>query len=206
MKKVLASVLLLATVSTAASNAAATGIDLSLSNETANLAVVLNPYQFYAGDGSELVLGAFVSEAGDSLFQAALMARGYRQSASGESQYRLGAGLKAVYGEVEIPDEIQIDGEDSEKVGALGIGIQAGVLLASSRNNPIELLGEAFMAPSISSFTDAERYIELGARLQIEVIPQAVTYLGYRRLSFDTNDYEALRLDSGFHLGLKVTF
>lgn len=198
MNKALVGVLLLAS----ASSAGATGVDLSLSNETANLTVLLNPYG-YAGVGSELGLGGFISEAGDNLLQASLMARGYHQSA--RSQYRLGAGLKAVYGELEIPEDVRIDGADTEQVGALGIGLEAGLLLAQS-TNPVELVGEVFMAPSITSFTDAEQYLEFGARLQIDVIPTAKAYLGYRRLSFDTNDYDALRIDSGFHLGLKITF
>lgn len=200
MKKALAGFLLL--VST--SSVGAAGLDLSLSNETANLAVLLNPYQFRAGGGSELVVGAFVNETGDNLIYSTLMARGKRQS--GNSVYTVGAGFRAIYGELEIPEDIVIDGADTETVGALGLGMQAGVLLASSRHTPVELIGEAFMAPSIASFTDADRYTEFGARLQMEVIPQARAYLGYRRLSFDTNDYSALRIDSGFHLGLNISF
>ena len=200
MKKALAGLALLA----AGPAAQATGVDLALGNETANIAVIFNPYQFYAGGGSELALGAFTSEAGDRLAHATLLARGYRQS--GESLYSLGAGIRAVYGELEIAEEIVIDEEDTEQVGALGLGIQAGVLLSRSRSTPVEFIGEAFMAPSIASFTDAERYVELTARLQVEVIPQARVYLGYRRLSFDTNDYDSLNIDSGFHAGLKVTF
>lgn len=200
MKRALAGVLMLAS----ASSVGAAGVDLALSDETANLAVLFNPYQFNQGGGSELVLGGFVTESGDNLLRATMMARGKRQS--GNSVYSLGAGFRMVYGELEIDEAIAIDGADAEKVGALGLGFQMGVLLASSRYTPIELIGEAFLAPSITSFTDAEQYSEIGARLQVEVIPQARAYLGYRRLSFDTNDYNGLRVDSGFHLGLNISF
>ena len=201
MNKALAGLVLLA----AAPGASATGVDLALGNESANLAVLLNPYQLYAGGGSELALGAFTSEAGDRLAHVTLMAKGRRQTES--STTMLGAGIRAVYGELEIAEEMLIDDEeDSEKVGAIGLGVQAGVLVSPSRSTPVEIIGEAFMAPSIASFTDAERYIELSARLQVEVIPQAKVYLGYRRLSFDTNDYDSLNIDSGFHVGLQVTF
>ncbi len=114
--------------------------------------------------------------------------------------------MRAIYGELEIDEDLVVDGEDSEKVGALALGVQGGVLLSPSRTNPIDFIAEAFMAPSIASFTDAERYLELSVRLQVEVIPQARVYLGYRRLSFDTNDYQSLNSDSGFHVGLKVAF
>lgn len=205
MKKALAGLVLLAAApAMAPTPARATGVDLALGNTAASIAVLFNPYQFYAGGGSELALGAFTNEAGDRLAHATLLARGYRRS--GNSQYSLGAGIKAVYGDLEIGDDLVIDDEDSEQVGALALGVQAGVLLSSSRSTPVEFIGEAFLAPSIASFTDAERYLELAARLQIEVIPQARVYLGYRRLTIDTNDYDSLNIDSGFHVGLKVTF
>lgn len=199
MNKALAGLVLLA----AAPGAEAAGVDLSLGNEVANLSVLFNPYQFYEG-GSELALGAFTSEAGDRVVHATLMARNKRLT--GQSLYTLGAGIKAIYGELEIDETLVIDGEDTERVGALGIGVQGGVMLSRSQTSSVEFIGEAFMAPSIASFTDAERYIELAARLQVEVIPQALVYLGYRRLSFDTNDYESLNIDSGFHVGLKLMF
>jgi len=206
MNRTLAAALLLTGASgvAGATGAQAAGIDLSLSDEAANLLVLFNPYQPYADGGSELAVGGFVSEQGDNLLQISLMAQSQRLYAG--SLYRLGVGVKAVYGELDIPDGIVLDGDEGEKVGALGIGLQAGVLLAESRNNPVELVGEAFLAPSITSFTDAERYLEFAARLQVTVIPQAQAYFGYRSLSFETNDYDSLELDKGYHLGLKVSF
>jgi len=181
------------------------GLDLALSNDTANLSLLLNPYQFYEGGGSELALGGFISESGDSLLHATLMARGYRQSA--KSQYNLGAGIKAIVGDVEISEgELGNTEADDESVGAVALGFQAGLLIASSRYNPIELSFEGFYAPSITSFSDAERYSEFSARLQIEVIPQARAYVGYRRMRFNTNDYNNIRLDRSIHIGLKITY
>ena len=181
------------------------GLDLALSNDTANLSLLLNPYQFYEGGGSELALGGFISESGDSLLHATLMARGYRQSA--KSQYNLGAGIKAIVGDVEISEgELGSTETDDESVGAVALGFQAGMLISSSNYNPIELSFEGFYAPSITSFSDAERYSELSARLQIEVIPQARAYVGYRRMRFNTNDYNNIRLDRSIHIGLKITY
>ena len=201
MKKTLASIaLLLGTIGAAE----ASGLDLALSNETANLSVLLNPYPLNGGGGSELALGGFISEAGDNILHATLMARGYRQSAT--SQYNLAAGVKLVGGQVEIDENRVIDDEDNESVGALALGMQAGLLLASSQYNPMEVSFEGFYAPSITSFSDAESYSEVAARFQIEVIPQARAYVGYRRMRFDTNDYNNVRLDRSVHVGLKITF
>jgi hypothetical protein len=180
------------------------GLDIALSNNTAHLSMLLNPYAFYQGGGSELGVGAFVSEEGDKLAHATLIARGYRQSSS--SQYSLGAGVKALYGDVTIPAASNNGTEVEEKVGAIAMGFQAGMLISSSRHNPIEAMFEGYIAPSITSFSDAERYAEINARLQIEIIPQAQAYVGYRRMRFNTRNFDNVRLDRSVHLGIKLTF
>ena len=186
--------------------AKAEGLDLALSNETANLFLILNPFSpraertsdrnmlRIAPRGSELSIGAFINETGDSLLHATIMARGVNVSKG--TQYKLGAGMKAVGGDLEI----------DEKVSALALGFQASVLLGYADTNPIDFTVEGFLAPSITSFSDAEQFTELAARLQVEVIGQARAYLGYRRITFDTNDFGEQRLDRGVHLGLNITF
>jgi len=96
--------------------------------------------------------------------------------------------------------------ETDETVGALALGFQAGMLISSSRHNPIEALIEGFIAPSITSFSDAERFTEINARLQVEIIPQAQAYVGYRRMRFNTRNFDNVLLDRSVHLGIKLTF
>lgn len=200
MKKVLAGVCLLF----GSFGASAGGLDLALSNETANLSLLLNPaHRFNQASGSELSLGGFISEQGDKLAHASLMARGHQENNG--THYNVGAGMKAIVGDVAIP-AIGAEPEGEESVGAVALGFQFGVLLVSSRNNPVELKFEGFLAPSITSWADAERYTELSARLQVEVIPQAQAYIGYRRIRFDTNDYDDVNLDRSVHFGIKLTF
>jgi len=185
--------------------ARAEGLDLALSHETAYLFLTLNPFSpradvsprnpmRIAPRGSELSVGAFINETGDNLLHATIMAKGV--NISNGTQYKLGAGMKIVGGDLEI----------DETVSALALGFQASVLLGYADTNPLDFTVEAFFAPSITSFSDAEQYAELAARLQIEVIGQARAYLGYRRMSFDTNDFGEQRLDRGVHLGLNITF
>lgn len=188
--------------------AAAGGLDLALSDETANIAVLLNARRISDGEGSELTVGGFINETGDSLVHASLMARGRSQLP--RSQYLLAAGFKVIGGEVEIDDErlpaeAATTAESSERVGAVALGFQAGLLLSPSRN-PVEVSLEGFVAPSITSFSDAERFSELVARLQVEIIPQASAYVGFRRMRFDTEDYEGIRVDDSGHVGLKISF
>jgi len=165
--------------------------------------MLLNPYNFRAGGGSELALGGFLNEDGDNLLFASLMAHGVRKLP--DQQYNLAAGVKVVAGDIEIGEEFADDAGDSETVGALALGFKAGFVIPS-RQNPMEISVAGFMAPNITSFSDAESYSEFNARFQVEIIPAAVTYVGYRRLRFDTNDYNNIRLDRSVHLGIKLTF
>lgn len=204
MNKVLAGLILLL----GSSQVLAGGLDLALSDNTANISVTLSrdpllsersPYRV---GGSELALGGFISESGDNIVHATILARGIRQSLS--SQYQVSAGMKVVAGEIEINTPTP-DVTESESVGALALGFQAGMLVPSA-SNPIELSFEGYYAPSITSFSDAENYSELTARLQIEVTPRARAYVGYRRLRFDTNDANNVRLDNDAHFGLSISF
>ena len=175
--------------------ATAGGLELSLSNDTANLVVHLDPEQVYnRAGGSDISVGVFTNEIGDNLLHATLMARGMRQFATGQSN--LAAGIKIIGGDLDI----------DESVGALAIGFQASLLVAPSEFNPVDFIVEGFFAPGISSFADAEKFSEIGARLQVEIVPAAHAYLGYRRMNFDTNDFENLMLDRSVHVGISVRF
>jgi len=207
MNKALAGLALLFGTSVSSSVATASAIDFALSDDTANFSVILNPRQFYTdtSGGSELAFGGFISEADDRVAHVSLMARGTRPSV--RSRYSLAAGLKVLAGEVAIESgRVIVGDEDSEKVGAVALGFQTELLLSPSRRNPVELGFDVFFAPSIASFSDAEQFTEVSARLQIEIIPQARAYVGYRRMEFDTNDYEGVRLDRSMHVGLKIIY
>ncbi len=192
----------------------ANGVDLALSNETAYFSFVFDNDPLYSRQnsfgptrdgGSEFAIGGFTNESGDDLLHATLLARGFRQTQV--SQYHVSAGMKLVGGEIGIPDDVQdSDPEESESVGALALGFQAGLLLRPDQFNPVELTFDGFFAPSITSFSDAESYAEVAARLQIDVTSRARAYIGYRRMRFDTNDVENITLDRSAHFGLSLSF
>ena len=188
------------------------GLDLSLSNETANLVITLDRDPFLNNQfddqsrtqagGAELAVGGFITEVGDNLLHATLLARGIRQSAN--SQYQIGAGMKLVGGEIEVG--IDRGNDESDTVGALALGFQTIMLLLPSNYNPVELSLEGFFAPSITSFADAERYGEISAKLQFEIMPRARAYVGYRRMRIDTAEFDNIRLDRSAHFGLSISF
>ncbi len=205
MKKLFAAAILLA----APASLWAGALDLSLGNETANLVYVFNedplnreraPRQ---NEGSEVSLGIFFNEASDNIVHGTLLARGYRESRA--SQYQVSAGMRLVGGNISVVDE-QNNDEEGETVGALALGFQAGLLLKSGKHNPVDITFEGFYAPSITSFSDAERYGEVSVRLQMDIMTRARAYVGYRRIRFDTNDFENITLDRNAHVGLSISF
>lgn len=203
---VLLSVAMLMGAGTMSSPVRAEGLDLALSDNTANLSVLLNPFNPQRFDprkrrqigvvprGSELALGAFVNEIGDNLLHATILTKGVH--IPNGRLYKFGAGLRVIGGELEV----------DENVSALALGFHTLVMLGFAATTPIDFIFEGWYAPGISSFSDAENYIELSARLQVEIIGQARAYVGFRRLTFETNDFGDQELDNGVHLGLNITF
>lgn len=190
------------TLAIASGSASGAGLDLSLGNETANLQLLLNPRQLYESGGTELSLGAFVNEPGDLLLNATLVASGLTQTAT--SQYQLGVGAKLIGGDIEA--ERDDGGAEDQTLGALGLGFQFGVLVAQSPRHPVDASIEAFYAPEITSFSDAENFYEIAARLQVDIIPQAQAYVGYRRMEADTDLADGIELDDSAHVGFRIRF
>ncbi|MCG6933159.1 MAG: YfaZ family protein [Gallionella sp.] len=68
------------------------------------------------------------------------------------------------------------------------------------------VVGEIYMSPNIVTFGDANRYVQSNVRAEYEVIPQAVAYLGYRRIEFGINNRPNEILDEGVFLGVRISF
>ncbi len=200
MKRLLAGLVLIS----ASAGAQAAGLDLALGSETANVQFLFNPYQIETGSGSELAIGAFVNEGSDVIVSGTLMASGLRQTDI--SQYNLGAAVKILGAQIDIDEADVVAGEDAQTLGALALGFKFGVLLNPSRTAPVEAGLEGYYAPNITSFSDAQNYFELAARLQMDIIPQAKAYVGYRRIRADTRLYDSLELDGSLHVGIRLTF
>lgn len=179
---------------------AAGGLDLALSSEAASLYVLFHPGGHpRAGGTTEISLGAVTNELGDNVYNGTFFARGVGYSSRG--QYNIGAGVRLVGGELDN-DNIAED----KSVSALALGFQAAILLVPSAYNPVDLIVEGFYAPSISSFDDAEEYTEASARLQIDIVPQARAFIGYRRMAFEIENAINMTIDKSAHIGLSIRF
>lgn len=68
------------------------------------------------------------------------------------------------------------------------------------------ITGLAYLSPNIVTFGAADRFVETGVRLDYEVIPQAVAYIGYRKIKFALKLGSDVTLDEGVHVGVRISF
>ncbi len=189
MKKLLLAIILFVCVSTTQ----AAGLDLALSDESANLQLLINPYGLASGN-SEIAMGGLINDVDDVLFFASIMARGPRQSET--AFYTLGAGIKIYGGNLDL----------DQSIGALAIGARVGILVVPHRINPVDFVVEGYFAPKITSAGDTEKLWEISGKFQLEIVPSARVYLGYRLIKADTKDFGKVELDDNVHLGLNISF
>ncbi len=92
----------------------------------------------------------------------------------------------------------------NQDVLALGLG---GQFRTFPNNGPIGLSGFLYYAPDIVTAMDGEKFWELGARVEFEMVKKGANiYLGYRKVRADLDDGRNITVDSGFHAGIKITF
>lgn len=110
-----------------------------------------------------------------------------------DSGVTAGVGIKGVIASVKASD-------------ALAIALGGQVRFAIPPVPRLGVVGQLYFSPNIVTYRDAERFVEAGARVEYELIPQASAYLGYRRISFNLKAKSDVTLDTGFHIGVRMSF
>lgn len=67
-------------------------------------------------------------------------------------------------------------------------------------------LAQVYGAPSATSFSDLDRYIEYALAIDYQIIRQASVYLGYRNVNYKFSTGSGQTVDSGLHLGVRLNF
>ena len=179
----------------------ASGFDLSLSNETANLEFLAPVRKFTRGNrGGQLQstgqvsVGFLYNDLDDIVLHGKLVAVGNQTTT--RVPYQLEFGVKAYGGNVSDTDT---------NIGALAIG--GGIKIQNpARFNPIDLKIEGFFTPGITTFGDTDSLLEIGARLSLEIVPAAKAFVGYRLLEVENEDAVTLELDDNIHFGVNIVF
>ena len=91
--------------------------------------------------------------------------------------------------------------------GAIGLGGQVEFRIPEL--NRLGAVVYGYGAPSATSISDIDRYTEIGASIDYQVIRDASIYVGYRNIRYTVelggND-TTVTADTGFHAGLRLNF
>lgn len=174
------------------SAALADDIDINLRDEAIRATYTMQSGNNRSGLSTEL--GLFYSEdkekLDDTLFHLGLNVSGENWSQSGTFDISLGGRIYYT-----SPEDLDL--------AAIGLG---GAIRFSPAHR-LGLGGHVYYAPDITSFMDAETFLEAGIRLDYQILPQAFIYVGYRQIEVDIVDGpKDVELDDDAHVGFKLLF
>lgn len=167
-------------------------IDLSLSSDTALLRYSM-PLSYNPSGRTDADFGLLYTEANDVMVMAGIMM-------SGEA----GSQVPGLYGGVGFR-AYGVSLDNGADIGAVTLGGQLRYVLPAM--NRVGLVGAINYAPDITTGGDANRFWDYTVRVEYEVLPAAVVYLGYREVGTRLNiTHRDVDLDQGGHVGLKMSF
>lgn len=67
-------------------------------------------------------------------------------------------------------------------------------------------LAQIYGAPSATSFSDLDSYIEYALAVDYQIIRQASAYVGFRNVQYKINNSTSTTVDTGFHVGVRLNF
>jgi hypothetical protein len=112
--------------------------------------------------------------------------------------FSVGIGIKGLVAKVK--------GNNPTTSNASALALGGLVRYSPPATERLGIVGEVYLSPNIVTFGDANRYVETGVRMEYEVIPQAVAYIGYRRIAFGIKTQSDTILDEGVNLGVRISF
>lgn len=179
---------------TASTAVFADALDINLNNNTAQ-------FQYGTASGpnaqgrADLHAGFLYNNSKSVLVNAGIMVANSLEGAPGMS---IGVGMEAL--------AAVIKENPMFRSNASAVALDGLVRYSPPTASKVGFAGELHYAPSILSFGDAVRYTQAGVRVEYELAPQTLVYVGYRRISFGIKNAPAAVLDSGAHIGFKLAF
>ena len=164
----------------------ADSLDINLNNDSVQA--------IYATDWRKAEFNAGFLSNGDQndwVASMGLLASGEKQT--GEMRTEAGLGGKVYVADVSNKDVL-----------ALGLGGQFSV---HPNNGPIGFGGYLYYAPDVITFMDGKKFWEWGVRAEFEVVKKTANiYVGYRKVRADLDNNSNVTVDSGGHVGVKISF
>lgn len=84
------------------------------------------------------------------------------------------------------------------------LGLEMVYCVPNVRTIPITINGSIYYAPTVLSFKDAEKFLEVGANIRFEIIENGLIVLGYRKI--DTTYTKKINYNDSAYLGFKFAF
>lgn len=172
--------------------AEARGIDIKLANEMAEFTYLTESSTFGYG-GADIGAGFLFTENNDFQLNGQIMISG--NPAGNNKAYQFGVGGKVTLTSVD---------STREEFGAFAVGGQFRYVIPAAM--PVAFVAAAYFAPSITSFSGADQYLEYRVAVEMEVTPSARAYLGYRKEEYEFEKGGKFELDENLHIGLKFEF
>ncbi len=163
---------LAAAVAVAPAAVQANGLELSLSDDIAEIGYIGETDALGMGRGQ--VFGSVLFNNDDDIIGSV----GLRSINRVSPSLNAFVGVKGYAGKLDDIDQ---------EIGAIGIGAGVGVGLASQI--PLQVVGSVHWAPSILSFADADGVQEFEVRLEGQLTPTAAAFIGYRWLEIELDDW-----------------
>jgi hypothetical protein len=169
-------------------------LDVNLNNNTAQ-------FQFSTANGVEaqgnadLHAGLLYNNRKSFLVNAGVMVQNSLEGAPGIS---VGVGMEALAAVIKDNPPL--------KSNASALALDALVRYSPPSASQVGIAGEFHYAPNILTFGDAVRYSQGTVRLEYELAPQSMVYVGYRKITFGIKNAPAAVLDSGPQVGFRFAF
>ena len=171
-------------------------LDLNMSNDSALFRYIILDRDSSGSGSKEVDLGLVYStdDAIVGMFGAQLVAEAGSRSPGLDA----GLGLKLFGANADV------DGGDDVSLFALTLGGQLHFVPPPWPRIGVSL--EGFFSPDVVTFGDADKFAYLSAALEYRVLPQAMVYLGYRKMRAGLEEGDNVTVESGGHLGFQLEF
>ena len=171
-------------------------LDIRLGNNSARFIYATEVFGGSFG-ATNLDLGLFFNEHDDYLLHVGM----FIASESLENPFTISLGFRGYYADAGNNPDPSIPQTD---VAALAIG---GDLVFTPKNfGGFGFAVNYYLAPSVLSFMDADRFVEYGARMEFSITEQTKLLLGYRNIEVDRTDGVNVEIDSSFIFGIGLRF
>ena len=178
---------------------AAGALDFRIAKDMAEITFLTQSASFGYG-GADMGFGVLFNQDNDYIAHGSILVSG---TSSGDLKaLHFGVGAKLYGGKISGPDNKSYDTSG----GSVAIGGQLRYVFPGS--TPFAVLGEAFYAPEVTSFSGFDGLYEYRFAVELEVTPSARAYLGYRNMEvrFDKSGRVNYDVDDSAHIGIRFEF